>query len=67
MVVPSLPGGVTYGDTIEKAIEVVREAIESHIESLKKHGEEIPKRGRNFRVYALALMPMPKLPSFTSQ
>ncbi|KPL03387.1 MAG: antitoxin HicB [candidate division Zixibacteria bacterium SM1_73] len=42
VVVPSLPGCVTYGDTIEKAIEMAREAIELYIESLKKHGEEIP-------------------------
>lgn len=42
VVVPSLPGCVTYGDTIEKAIEMAREAIELYIQSLKKHGEEIP-------------------------
>jgi antitoxin HicB len=42
VVVPSLPGCVTYGDTIEKAIEMAREAIELYIESLKEHGEEIP-------------------------
>jgi predicted RNase H-like HicB family nuclease len=42
VVVPSLPGCVTYGDTIEKAIEMAREAIELYVESLKKHGEEIP-------------------------
>ena len=42
VVVPSLPGCVTYGDTIEEAIEMAKEAIELYIESLKKHGEEIP-------------------------
>ena len=42
VVVPSFPGCVTYGDTIEKAIQMAREAIELYIESLKKHGEEIP-------------------------
>ena len=40
--VPSLPGCVTYGDTIEEAIEMAKEAIELYIESLKEHGEEIP-------------------------
>jgi len=40
--VPSLPGCVTYGDTVEEAIEMAREAIELYIENLKKHGEEIP-------------------------
>ena len=42
VIVPSLPGCVTYGDTIEKAIEMAKEAIELYIESLKEHGEEIP-------------------------
>lgn len=40
--VPSLPGCVTYGETVEHAIEMAKEAIELYIESLKGHGEEIP-------------------------
>jgi predicted RNase H-like HicB family nuclease len=40
--VPSLTGCVTYGDTIEEAIDMAKEAIELFIESLKEHGEEIP-------------------------
>jgi predicted RNase H-like HicB family nuclease len=40
--VPSLPRCVTYGDTIEEAIEMAKDAIELYIESLKEHGEEIP-------------------------
>ncbi len=39
---PSLPGCVTYGDTIEEAVEMAREAIELYLESLREHGEEIP-------------------------
>lgn len=42
VIVPSLPGCVTYGDTIEEAIEMAKEAIELYIESLREHGEEIP-------------------------
>ena len=42
VIVPSLQGCVTYGDTIEEAIKMAREAIELYIESLKEHGEEIP-------------------------
>ena len=42
VIVPSLPGCVTYGKTIEEAIEMTKEAIELYIESLKKHGEDIP-------------------------
>jgi len=40
--VPSLPGCVTYGDTVEETIEMVKEGIELYIESLKEHCEEIP-------------------------
>lgn len=42
VIVPSLPGCVTYGDTIEEAIKMAKEAIELYIESLRQHGEEIP-------------------------
>ena len=42
VIVPSLPGCVTHGDTIEEAIKMAKEAIELYIESLKEHGEEIP-------------------------
>ena len=42
VIVPSLSGCITYGTTIEEAIEMAKEAIELYIESLKEHGEEIP-------------------------
>lgn len=42
VMVPSLPGCVTCGDTVEEAIEMAKEAIELYIESLKEHGEEVP-------------------------
>lgn len=42
VIVPSLPGCVTYGDTVEEAIEMAKEAIELYIENLREHGEEIP-------------------------
>lgn len=45
-IVPSLPGCVTFGDTIEEAIVMAKEAIELYIESLKEHGEEIPTEER---------------------
>jgi len=40
--VPSLPGCVTYGESIEEATEMAKEAIELYLESLKAHNEEIP-------------------------
>jgi len=42
VMVPSLSGCVTYGETIEEAIDMAKEAIELYIESLRKHGEMIP-------------------------
>lgn len=42
VIAPSLPGCVTYGDTIEEAIIMAKEAIELYIESLRAHNEEIP-------------------------
>jgi len=41
-IVPSLQGCISYGGTIDEAIEMVREAIEGYIDSLRAHGEEIP-------------------------
>jgi len=41
-IVPSLPGCITYGDSLEKAITLIKEAIELYIESLKAHNESIP-------------------------
>ncbi|HCL89915.1 MAG TPA: antitoxin HicB [Candidatus Atribacteria bacterium] len=40
--VPSLPGCVTYGESIEEATEMAKDAIELYLESLKAHNEEIP-------------------------
>ena len=56
VIVPSLPGCVTYGDTIEEAIEMAKEAIELYIESLKEHGEEIPTEEGTLE-YTLTIRP----------
>lgn len=42
MTVPSLPGCITYGDTVDEAIAMAREAIEIYLESLIAHHEPIP-------------------------
>jgi antitoxin HicB len=42
VVVPSLPGCVTYGKDIEQATEMAKDAIKLYLESLKNHDEEIP-------------------------
>jgi len=41
--VPSLPGCVTEGDTIDEALANAREAIESFEESLRLDGLPIPE------------------------
>jgi len=42
ILVPSLPGYTTYGDTIEEAIQMAKKAIQLYLESLKEYQEEIP-------------------------
>lgn len=43
VIVPSLPGCVTEGDTLEEAVAMAKDAISVYIESLKKHKEPIPQ------------------------
>jgi len=42
VIVPSLPGCLTFGDTIEEALEMAKEAIEAYIESLAARGIDMP-------------------------
>ena len=42
VLVPALPGCITYGKTVEEAIEMARDAINGYIESLIEDGEAIP-------------------------
>ncbi len=42
VIVPSLPGCITYGKDIDEALAMAKEAIELYIEGLKDLGEEIP-------------------------
>jgi predicted RNase H-like HicB family nuclease len=41
VIVPTLPGCVTYGETLEEAKEMAIDAIKAYLESLKKHNEPI--------------------------
>ena len=54
VIVPVLPGCVTYGDTIDNAVAMAEEAIELYIESLEAHGEDIPTEQNTFE-YMLAV------------
>ncbi len=42
VIVPALPGCVTFGETVEEAIAMAKEAIEGYIETLKDLGKEVP-------------------------
>ena len=43
VIVPALPGIVTFGSTIEEARELAQDAISCHLQGLLKDNEEIPK------------------------
>ena len=41
VIVPALAGCVTFGETVEEAIEMAREAIEGYIETLMELGRDV--------------------------
>jgi predicted RNase H-like HicB family nuclease len=41
VIVPSLPGCITFGETVEEAKEMARDAIEAYLKSVEKQGGEI--------------------------
>ncbi len=42
IVVPALPDCITYGEDVDKAINMAKEAIELYIEELQGRVEDIP-------------------------
>ena len=42
VMVPTLPGCITYGEDVDEAIAMGKEAIELYIEALQERGETIP-------------------------
>jgi antitoxin HicB len=48
VIVPSLPGCITYGSTLTEAKEMAKEAIELYLESLVAHNEHIPNDNETF-------------------
>ena len=48
VIVPSLPGCITYGKDLKEAKEMAVDAIEGYLESLKKHKESIPSDEADF-------------------
>lgn len=48
VVVPSLPGCVTYGCNLKEAKKMAKDAIKGYIASLRKHKEPIPTDEESF-------------------
>jgi antitoxin HicB len=48
VIVPSLPGCITWGKNLQEAKKMATDAISGYIASLKKHREPIPKDKENF-------------------
>jgi antitoxin HicB len=43
IIVPSLPGCYSQGETVEEALQNIRKAIELHIDSMIAEGEVVPE------------------------
>jgi len=54
VIVPALPGCVTWGENIDHAIEMAKEAIEVYIESMVANNEKVPDESKTLE-YALTL------------
>ena len=48
VIVPSLPGCVTYGKDLKEAKKMAIDAIQGYLVSLKKHKEPIPSDEESF-------------------
>lgn len=48
VLVPTLPGCITYGESMDEAVSNAKEAIELYIESLVANGEPIPTEENTF-------------------
>ena len=42
VIVPALPGCITYGEDVDEALTMAKEAIELYIEELQDRGEPVP-------------------------
>lgn len=54
VIVPSLPGCITYGESVDQAKEMAKEAIALYIESLENDGLPIPNDNESLE-YSLVM------------
>ena len=59
VLVPALPGCVSYGCTIEEATQNARRAIELHLENLAAHKEPIPEDNETAPVFTTLVQVTP--------
>lgn len=52
--VPSLPGCITYGETVDEAMVMAEEAIVLYVDSLIAHHEKVPDE-TNMLEYAITI------------
>ena len=48
VLVPALPGCITYGEDVDEAISMAKEAIELYIEELQERGVAIPDDSKKY-------------------
>ena len=46
VIVPSLPGCVTYGRTVEEANKMAKDAVRGYLESVRKENKPVPREDR---------------------
>lgn len=54
VIVPALPGCITYGENVEEAVEMAKDAIGLYIQDLREMGEPVPD-DHNSLEYSLRL------------
>jgi len=54
VMVPALPGCITYGENIDHALSMAKEAIELYVETLEAEGDPVPDDSKTFE-YSLVL------------
>ncbi len=59
VLVPLLPGCLSYGESVEQATANAREAIELHQENLFAHGEPIPEGYESVPVFTTTVQVTP--------
>jgi len=48
IIVPSLPGCITWAETIEEGKILIKDAIKCYLESIKKHEEKLQDDSQTF-------------------